>query len=49
MSCKQTEELIDAYVDGELDLVNSLELDVTCVIARPARTDMQVCWHCDPQ
>jgi anti-sigma factor RsiW len=27
MSCKQTEELIDAYVDGELDLVNSVEIE----------------------
>lgn len=38
MSCKQTEELIDAYVDGELDLVNSLELE------RHLR-DCQACSH----
>src|SRR5258707_580050 len=27
MSCEQTQELINAYVDGELDLVHSLELE----------------------
>lgn len=27
MNCEQTQELIDAYVDGELDLVNSVEIE----------------------
>lgn len=27
MSCQETRQLLDAYVDGELDLVRSLELE----------------------
>ena len=36
MTCEQVQELIHAYIDGELDLVSNLEIEVTSVSVRCA-------------
>ena len=47
MSCRETQELLHGYVDGQLDLVRSLEMERHFRECPACTATMRVCAGCD--